>query len=306
MLFIILLALTTLSIAASAAFFSVYGLMQVYSGVMIPILIMGASLEAGKLLTASYLYRHWETLGILVRTMYISAIAVLMLLTSIGIFGYLTSAYQKDSQPMKEIELVLVRDKAELEALEARKAELNKQVTELPNNFINGRNRLMITQKPELDKINPQIETLKKSISDTESKKLNTETHIGPIIFVAKAIGKDADDAVFYFTLLIISVFDPLAVALTVATNNAIRVREEKKTVKKSVDSVKIPELTPSQVLKIEPPSTNPLPEPTEAPITPTPQKPEVTPAIKPEALKTASIDENADKKRILIASTRK
>lgn len=228
MFFIILLVLTTFGIAASAAFFSVLGLMQTYSAIQIPILIMGSFLEAGKLMTASALYRLWDKLGIL-KVYLFAALIGLMLMTSLGIFGYLTAGYQKDSIPMEQITQKLEADKQEVDRLIERKKEIDQQIAKLPNNFVNSRQRLMNSFKPELESINPRIESLQKEIAEYQTKKIETEAHIGPVIYVAKLFNRNPDESVFYFTLLIILIFDPLAVALTLVTNMAIKHLKESK-----------------------------------------------------------------------------
>lgn len=218
-----LIILTATIIAGAAAYFSIFGLVQVYTGIALPIIIMGSALEIGKLVAASFLYRYWEKITLLLKTYLIISVLTLMLITSIGIFGYLTASYQKDTLPIKETNQILERNKIETDRLMFRKTEIDKQISELPKNFVNGRKQLLNTFKPELDTINKQIDLLQKQTSELQSKKLNTETHIGPIMFVAKVLKQDPDDSIFYFTLLIMLVFDPLAVALTLCANIIIK-----------------------------------------------------------------------------------
>lgn len=238
MFFTILLGLTAIVIAASAAFFSVYGLVHIYTGAVIPIIIMGGALEAGKLIAASFLYRHWKELGYAIRAYLFGAIILLMTITSLGIFGYLTASYQQDSIPLKEIAQQIKSDNDEKTRLLARNDDINKEIANLKNNIVNGRIRLEAQRKPELDTNNARIEVLSKEIAELQSKELNTEAHVGPIIFVAKAMGRQPDEAVFWFTLLIMSVFDPLAVALTLATNISAKHGKEKKLPEKPLEKL--------------------------------------------------------------------
>lgn len=243
-MFKFLLAITTFIIAASAAFFSVYGLAQVFTGAMIPVIIMGSALEVGKLIAASFLYRYWNNIKFMLKSYLITAVITLMVITSTGIFGYLTAAYQKDSIPIKEITQQLEYDKNEVDRLLKRKTEIDKQIANLPNNYVNSRKQLMDSFKPELSEINAKVNTFQKQITELQSKQINTEAHIGPIIFVAKALNREPDDALFYFTLLIMCVFDPLAVALTLATNIAFKIKpttntEEKTSVDYKSDDLK-------------------------------------------------------------------
>ena len=227
MFFIILLALTTFCIAASAAFFSVFGLMQTYSAIAIYMLIAGASLELGKLVTASALYRMWDKLGLFLKSFLMFAVLALMAVTSLGIFGFLSAGYQKDSVPIAQINQKLETDQQEIDRLIARKKEIDQQIAKLPSNYVSSRQKLMTSFEPELKSIGPRIDELQKEIADYQTKKIDTEAHIGPIIYVAKVLNRQPDEAVFWFTLLIMSVFDPLAVALTLATNIAIKHRQE-------------------------------------------------------------------------------
>lgn len=250
--FIVILALTTLSIAVSAAFFSIFGLAQIYSGSFWPIVIMATSLEAGKLITASFIYRYRKTLHFLM-TIYLSlAMIVLMIITSAGIFGFLSAAYQQDMLPIKlneqKIEL-LGQEKKELEALKIERLERKKQIDNdiaaLPNSFVTGRQRLLQTYETELTQLQTdislyttQIREKTITISQIKNKNLEEQTHVGPIIFIAKVFEREVDDATKWLTLLIIFAFDPLAIALTIGVNMALL--QYKKEIEKEDDEVSV------------------------------------------------------------------
>ena len=119
MVFVSILILTVLLIAGSAAFFSVFGLAAIFSGSFIPVVIMASSLEVGKLVAASFVYRYWKTLTILMRSYLIIAIFVLMFITSMGIFGFLSAAYQEDTLPLEEMN-------TQIQIIDDRKAELTE------------------------------------------------------------------------------------------------------------------------------------------------------------------------------------
>ena len=108
MIFRILLVIVTLAIASAAAYFSVYGLAQLFSGAMWSVVIMGSSIEAGKLVAASFLYRYWTKIGLALKSFLLASVAIVMIVTSVGIFGFLTSAYQKDTLPLQEMEQRIV------------------------------------------------------------------------------------------------------------------------------------------------------------------------------------------------------
>ena len=220
--FIIILLLTTLSLAGSAAFFSIYGLAQIFAGSFWPVVVMASSLEAGKLVSASYVYRYWKQISFTMKTYLMSAILVLMLITSAGIFGFLSAAYQTDTLSLKEIEsqvMLLEEEKAELRE---RKKQIDDNIASINPNYITKRMELIETLSPETDKINNRIPVVTAELFKLKSQKITEESHWGPSIYIAKVFDQDTDDATKWMILLIIFAFDPLAVALTIATNNAM------------------------------------------------------------------------------------
>jgi hypothetical protein len=240
--FIILLGLTTISIAGCAAYFSVYGLAQIFSGTFIPIIIMGGALEAGKLVAASYVYRYWHMMSKVIASYLIIAVIVLMVITSAGIFSFLSAGYQADILPLKlkkqQVEL-LTYDKQHLERLkettEQAKTLIDKDIANLPSNYISGRIRLdkmyktdKTAVRQQLTIYNTDIRELTIKISKLKSEILQDQVHIGPIIFIAEALNKTTDQATTILIIMIICVFDPLAVALTVGLNNALLQRKNK------------------------------------------------------------------------------
>lgn len=239
--FIVVLVLTTLFIAASAAFFSVYGLAQIFTGSFWPVVIMASSLEVGKLVAASYLYRYWKQTQFFMKFYLLVAILILMGITSAGIFGYLSSAYQQDiigtKTNQQQIELLL-SDTTEVEKLKVerldRKKQIDADIAALPNNFIKGRQRLMKSYGDELTQLRTdisdytsQIRVNSSRISGLKAQVLQDEVHVGPIIYIAKVFGQSVDDATKWLILIIIFAFDPLAVALTIASNKAINERKK-------------------------------------------------------------------------------
>ena len=223
--FIIILILTTLSIAGSAAFFSIYGLAQIFAGSFWPVVIMASSLEAGKLVSASYVYRYWNEISFVMKSYLISAILILMLITSAGIFGFLSAAYQTDTLSLREIESQIVLLEEEKGELRERKKQIDDNIASINPNYITKRMELIDKLSPETDRINNRIPTITAKIHELKSIKIVEESHVGPIIYIAKAFDQDTDNATKWMILLIIFVFDPLAVALTIATNNVLMIR---------------------------------------------------------------------------------
>ncbi len=227
MIFIALLVLTTTAIAGAAAFFSVYGLAATFSGTFWSVVMMGASLEAGKLIAASYLYRYWNKTNKWLKTYLMAGVATLMILTSTGIFGYLSSGYQQDVLPLKQAEEQVKVLEGEKERLIARKTQIDEQIANLPQNSVKGRVQLIKGFKDEQATVTTRIAALDKEILEHKTKLIQTQAHIGPITYIASAFGLDTDNATKYLIYLIIFAFDPMAVALTLAVNIAVRLRKE-------------------------------------------------------------------------------
>ena len=237
--FIAILIVTAVAIAGSAAYCSIYGLAQIWNAAFWTVIVLGTSIEVGKLVTVSYLYRYWNDTAKLLRGYMMAAIMVLMLVTSGGIFGFLSAAYQKDILPLEQMNAQVVQLEAQktewselkTERLERRK-QIDSDIASLPNNYITGRQRLMKSYGPELTQIRSDIEyyTEQLQTATTQSHALKSqviqqEVHTGPIIFIAKAFDQTVDTAVKWMTLLIIFAFDPLSVALTIGANIAIMKR---------------------------------------------------------------------------------
>lgn len=236
MIFITILILSALIISAVAGYFSIYGLASMFTGAFWPVVVMGSALEIGKLVSASYVYRYWKKINFLLKSYLISAILVLMLITSMGIFGFLSAAYQEDSMPLKEMEQTIVLLKSEKEEILFRKRQIDADIASLPSNYISGRERLMKQYGPEVNKINLRLDNIASETLSLSKTKLNQEAHTGPIIYIAKVFEKDVDDAIKYMILLLVVVFDPLAVILVISANIALRDHKEAKHVKEIVE----------------------------------------------------------------------
>jgi len=229
MIFIALLVLTTMALAGAAGFFAVVGLAAIFSGTFWSVVFMGGALEAGKLMAASYLYRYWEHTNIWLKTYLMAGILALMLLTSVGIFGYLSAGYQTDVLPLKQMEEQVQMLEQERTRLVDRKVQINNQIAQLPPHFVSGRTRLIREFRSEQTALINRIAELDAQIVEMRGQFIEKQAHVGPIIYIASVFGLDTDNATKYMIFLIIFAFDPMAVALTLATNIAIRRREEEK-----------------------------------------------------------------------------
>lgn len=247
MVFGFLVLLTALAIAGIAAYFSIAGLMAIFSGAAMAVAVMAGSLEVGKLVTASWLYRNWKQTGYFLKSYLTIAVLVLMLITSMGIFGYLSKAHLQQSTISGDVEAkVAILDekiKTEKDNIDTnRKAlqQMDAQVDQLLGRTTDdkGANRAVQVrrqQRAERTRLQNEI-----SVSQEKIEKLNeerapiatelrkVESEVGPIKYVAALIYGDNPDAnlleraVRWMIILLVTVFDPLAVALLIAANQTL------------------------------------------------------------------------------------
>lgn len=251
MLFIILVAFSAMFVAGCAAFFSIKGLIVLFSGSSLAIGIMASSLEIGKLVAASFLHTYWKQISFLLKTYLCIAVLTLMGVTSLGIFGFLTGAYQVHSATVGTFESkieALITEKTAIETGIAEHSERIKTLTALrqdqeqrvkdAGNYKAPREQaykaieeanVEIKQKEEaLTKDRERTIEIEKDISELKIG-MNTTTDVGSFKFIAAATGSTVDEAVRYFIFALIFVFDPLAVTLVLAWNKLLEVRREKK-----------------------------------------------------------------------------
>ena len=249
-----IVGLSSLFIASCAAFFSIIGIGMLFSGSAIASMIMASSLEIGKLVATTFLYRYWKKSQILLKTYLILAVLALMFITSLGIFGYLTSAYQQSAieNKLSEEKIVYIQDqkkmfddkmnnsKKRIESITKLRVSQEERLNESMTNVIISRNPIQLAQiqqstKEFIDKSEKDIENennkiqssidemqkLDKQISDIKlqgSSKKDLQT----FKFVADEFGVDINKVVKWFIICLISVFDPLAICLLLAYNTTL------------------------------------------------------------------------------------
>ena len=239
----ILTFITSLAIAAVAAWYSIIGLTTIVSAAVVPIIIMGVVLEIGKLVAAAWVYQNWKETNVLLKSYLVSAIVVLMLITSMGIYGFLSKSHIDAGINTTEISVKLERldnringeqrqiDRAEktLKQLDDRLEKMNEgwfitrgiQQREKEQEERQQLNNIIKKSESEIDKLLD-----KKSEYQLEVK--NFEVEVGPIKYIAALVyGDEAknylDNTVRYVILLLIFVFDPLAVLLLISANQSYR-----------------------------------------------------------------------------------
>jgi hypothetical protein len=231
--------LTAIALSAIAAFYSVIGLAQIFPGSFWPIVIMGSVLEVAKLVTVSWLYNNWDNTVRIMRYYFLSAIILLMLITSMGIFGYLSRAHIESN-------IVVGANSVQLRTLETQEKIAKERLDYLlqragdPSTATNRIDKQIQETQSELKRISQEKLPLL-----TEENKLTAE--IGPIKYIAEMLyTKDdpefIDKAVRVVILIIIVVFDPLAVLLLIAANQSYKKtkKEEEPPNKKATKKKKV------------------------------------------------------------------
>jgi len=249
-----LIAISALSVSLSAAFYSVTGLSKMFAGASTQVLVMASSLEIAKLVIASLLYQYWDKLGALLKLYLTIAVGILMLITSGGIYGYLSSAYSETSTKLEVIsknvavyDLKRERFQIQLNDVTTEKQSLTESILELTkglsNNVIQYKDKdgnIITTTssatrkalekqlndaKQQRDKLSIREEALTDSVTKIDLLKLELETNtdvaseVGPLKYIANITGKSMDQVVNWFIIALMLVFDPLAIALVIAAN---------------------------------------------------------------------------------------
>src|SRR5210317_267167 len=224
--FYIWIGLSALFIAGSASAFSVYGLAKLFSGAFISVVIMASALELGKLVTASFLYRYWKVINWFQKVYMTIATIVLIFITSAGIFGYLSNAYQGATLEFEKQYTELLTIEERIEQLDEDKVflkeELEVAISELPDNYITAKRKLREEYNPQITQINQELLEFKTRRADLEIGLVSTGVDVGPAIYLARTFGTDIDTVVKFFIFILIFVSDPLAVMLVIAYNQAL------------------------------------------------------------------------------------
>ena len=225
-----LLGFSALFVAFNAAFFSVFGLSKLFAGATTSVIVMASSLELAKLVTAAYLYRYWEHINKFMKSYLLVGVITLILITSAGIFGFLSNAYQGATIEFEKQSTTLLYKEDRLEQLEDDKIylkdELEQSVNALPDNYPTAKRQLREEYNPKVLALNDEILGIKQEIGDLKVGLIETGVDVGPAIYLARIFGTDIDSVVKFFIFMLIFVFDPLAVVLVIAFNMTMGYRE--------------------------------------------------------------------------------
>jgi flagellar biosynthesis chaperone FliJ len=252
--FTILVGLAALAVAGCAAFFSVTGLALLFSGASLAVAVMGTSLEIAKLISASYLHRFWKETNKLLRFYLLLGVLILVVITSAGIFGFLSNAYQATSLKSDVVSREIGVFQSKITQNEQQIAQLNSQMGNLQQNSgtllgsgkvnnrlirsIDNRDRQITKLSTKIGVLNDSMAVWNIKINEIKNNNLDLEREIGGFKFIAEAFDLPINSVVKFFIFLLIFVFDPMAVTLLIAFNTALE-QDRKKKPKKVVEEQK-------------------------------------------------------------------
>ena len=227
-----LVGLSALLIASSAAFFSVFGLSKLFAGASLSVIIMAGSLEFGKIVGASFLYRYWNKIHTWLKIYMTVGVITLVGITSAGIFGFLSNAYQGATINFEKQSTTLLYKEDRLDQLEEDKVylkeELEQSIASLPDNYITAKRKLREEYNPKVLQLNDEILKTKQEVGDLKVALVETGVDVGPAIYLARVFNTDIDTVVKFFIFILIFVFDPMAISLVIAYNRVIEDEHKK------------------------------------------------------------------------------
>jgi hypothetical protein len=252
----ILVGLSAIIVAGCAAYFSVTGLGVLFAGASVSVMVMAGSLEAAKLVAATYLKQEWDTIKGFNKWYLTISVGTLMLITSAGIFGYLSNAFQQQNLSLQKVERDIAVYQTQIEKNDkeierytnqlnnqqnirnSQEANLSKQIdkdksTARVSQMIRNADKEISSISKRIDELTKQNNVSLDSINSIKNNNIELEREVGGFRFVADAFGVPLNDVVKFFILIIVLVFDPLAVALIIAFNGLIMKRREEKIMKK-------------------------------------------------------------------------
>ncbi len=222
------LILSAVSVSILGASFSVFGLAALFSGAVLAVSAMASSLELAKFVLAAYLHQKWHDMNLFIRTYLLIAVIVLSVITSLGIFGFLSDAYQSASTTLETENVKLQALQTQQNNFKAEIARITASVDEIPVTRISKKMQARKEAEPAIAELNKQISENQLKIDEANLHILEVKKKVGPLIYIARAFNMDIDQVVKYLILVLVLVFDPLAICLVVATSEALNSRRPK------------------------------------------------------------------------------
>lgn len=222
---IIGLIISGISVSSLGAYFSIVGIGALFSGAVLAVWAMAASLELAKFVLAAYLHQKWQELNVVYKSYLVSAVVILSLITSMGIFGFLSDAYQSASTTLEAENIKLQSLHKQVESSKAEIERLNRSIEEIPATRISRRIKARAEAEPVVAELTKKIDQINAQITQADLVVLEVKKKVGPLIYISKAFNMDIDDVVKYLIFIFVLVFDPLAICLVIAISESLGTR---------------------------------------------------------------------------------
>ena len=233
-MFAFLVLFSSLLIESIGTYVSVVGLSSLFAANPV-IITLAMALDLGKIVCVSFLYRHWKSINIVMRGYMLSAAAVLIIITSAGAFGYLSAQFQKAISDTNSAQIMINALTEEQSRLQKRKEEIDAQIAKLPDNSVRGRTSLIKQFAPEVEHLNTRLIEIDNELPKLKIENVKKSVEVGPIIYIAEAFNTDPEHAVKWVIMIIIFVFDPLAIVLLLAGNYLLAIRKQELEAKEAI-----------------------------------------------------------------------
>jgi hypothetical protein len=220
------LIIAAISISTLGAVFSIVGLGALFSGAVKAVWVMSGSLEFAKFVLAAYLHQRWQHLKLAFKFYLVFSVVILSAITSMGIFGFLSNAYQSATSALESEAVILSSLKTQQINNLAEFNRLNKSVENIPSTRVSMRIKAQAEIEPALLALTKEKNLLEDQVTKSNLKILEIKQAVGPLIYVSRAFNVDIDTVVKYLILLLMLVIDPLAICLVIATSEALQSRK--------------------------------------------------------------------------------
>ena len=235
------LIVSAVAVSALGAAFSILGLGKLFAGAVISISLMAGALELAKFTIAAYLHQAWKQVNVVARVYMVSAIAISSLITSMGIFGFLSGAYQESSALLQVENIKIGSLKDEKSRIDQEIQRINRIVEEIPDSRITKKLKTRQEVEPMILDLKKKQEKVIDQITAAELVILDVTKKVGPLIYIGKLFGADVDSVVKYLILAFVFVFDPLAICLVLAVSQSMAQRKNPR----ATDSATGPQVVP-------------------------------------------------------------
>lgn len=216
------LAISAAAVSTLGATFSILGVGKLFSGAMVAVWLMAGALEIAKFVVAAYLHQTWARIGLVFKSYLITCVVVLSLITSMGIFGFLSDAYSSSSAVLESENVKLQRLQNEQGLANAEVARITRSVDEIPDQRISKKLKTRAEVEPAIRELKAKVTRIENEIADAKIRIIEVKQKVGPLIYISKAFSMDIDTVVKYLILVFVSVFDPLAICLVIALSDSL------------------------------------------------------------------------------------